>query len=229
MRGQIDRRRGRHGPAHLGDQPHRARRHPPRPPREHRRSLPRQPAAGRELPTAPDTAVQRRAEHGKRSGAQRRTLEHGQCTPCPTWKKKLTMAGAAPMRSAPTPRRAPSASRERLVVVLRMGAEGPRRGADHETYQGQDQCPPAESVGQLLQHRLAGEVPGIGVSVTVETASCTAQQLHVDPSPLSSRRVGAAAVPESLRVGRGKSDSSYFMSFYIFPYDHVRTPVRARR
>ena len=54
------------------------------------------------VPAAPDTVLQRVPDHRDHPGTQRERLEHGQCTPCPAWKKKLTIAGAAPMSSAAT-------------------------------------------------------------------------------------------------------------------------------
>ena len=60
------------------------------------------------LPPAPATlagraghrAARRARPRGATRGTERERLEHGQCTPCPAWKKKLTMAGAAPISSA---------------------------------------------------------------------------------------------------------------------------------
>ncbi len=54
------------------------------------------------LPAAPDTVLQRVPATGTDAGTQRERLEHRQCTPCPAWKKKLTIAGAAPINSAAT-------------------------------------------------------------------------------------------------------------------------------
>ena len=95
---EVDRRRGRHGPAHLGDQPHRARAPPIASPRRTPRPTPASPAPT--LPAAPDTALHAVPTTGSDPGHRGERLEHGQCTPCPAWKKKLTMAGAAPISSA---------------------------------------------------------------------------------------------------------------------------------
>ena len=94
-------------PTHLGDQPHRPRAHPSRGLGEQRPD----PGLRRRLPAAPDTVLHARPHHRERSGAQGESLEHGQCTPCPAWKKKLTMAGAAPIRRRPRRRRARSGAR----------------------------------------------------------------------------------------------------------------------
>src|ERR1700722_318157 len=52
------------------------------------------------FPAAPDNVLQTAPATGSDPGHRGNASSTSQCTPCPAWKKKLTMAGAAPINSA---------------------------------------------------------------------------------------------------------------------------------
>ena len=120
-----------------------------------------------------------------------------QCRPVPVWKKKLISVGAAPISRAARPEtstvRRPD---EGLVVVLRVRAEGPGRGADERGRPARRPAPSRRgrwSVAGASRPRGAASGPGSSV-----TSASRADQDRGRSCGAPSRPPGAVTGPPTM-------------------------------
>src|ERR1035438_6441123 len=88
---------------------------------------------------------------------------------------------------------------ERLLVVLAVGTQGPRRRTDQQAHQGQGQGPGTQPVHQVLEHLATGERVGVRCERDVDgpcrcPTRCRSERAGSGAKQLGGQRVGGRQV-----------------------------------